>query len=229
MLTADEMRRLLHELSYTVTPCAGEAAFHLDRTRGVLNGPNACSRYSGDSSGYFETQETGMESTSSTVAIIAALARGIELAGIAVMLLGGLLAIWHFLLRLLSSRDRAGGAGSGRGASGGAGGGTGGGSEAPFDSRYRELRANLGRAILLGLEFLVAADIIGTVAIEPSFRSLGVLALIVAIRTFLSFSLELEISGRWPWQHAAAVTAPSGGAAAGPRPGGRDDDRPPAS
>jgi hypothetical protein len=73
-----------------------------------------------------------------------------------------------------------------------------------FDARYRELRANLGRAILLGLEFLVAADIIGTVAIEPSFRSLGVLALIVAIRTFLSFSLELEISGRWPWQHADA-------------------------
>lgn len=50
-------------------------------------------------------------------------------------------------------------------------------------------------------KFLVAADIIGTVAVAPSFANLGVLALIVAIRTFLSFSLELEISGRWPWQH----------------------------
>jgi uncharacterized membrane protein len=47
---------------------------------------------------------------------------------------------------------------------------------------------------------LVAADIIGTVALEPSFENLGVLAIIVAIRTFLSFSLELEITGRWPWQ-----------------------------
>ena len=57
-----------------------------------------------------------------------------------------------------------------------------------------------GRAILLGLELLVAADIIGTVAITPSFESLGILALIVLIRTFLSFSLEVEIEGRWPWQ-----------------------------
>ena len=65
---------------------------------------------------------------------------------------------------------------------------------------FRSYRANLGRAILLGLELLVAADIIGTVAITPSFESLGILALIVLIRTFLSFSLEVEIEGRWPWQ-----------------------------
>lgn len=65
---------------------------------------------------------------------------------------------------------------------------------------YRSYRQRLGRAILLGLEFLVAADIIRTVAIDPSFSSAGVLAIIVAIRTFLSFSLELEITGRWPWQ-----------------------------
>ena len=51
----------------------------------------------------------------------------------------------------------------------------------------------------------MAADIIGTVAIEPPFRSLGVLALIVAIRTFLSFALELEVSGRWPWQRGAGA------------------------
>ena len=65
---------------------------------------------------------------------------------------------------------------------------------------FRLYRANLGRGILLGLELLVAADIIGTIAVTPSFRSLGVLGLIVLIRTFLSFSLEVEIEGRWPWQ-----------------------------
>ena len=62
-----------------------------------------------------------------------------------------------------------------------------------------------GRAILLGLELLVIADIIGTVAIEPTLQNLGVLALIVAIRTLLSFALELEVSGRWPWQRAQAA------------------------
>jgi uncharacterized membrane protein len=65
---------------------------------------------------------------------------------------------------------------------------------------YGAYRSSLGRAILLGLEFLVAGDIIRTVAIEPTFRSVGILAIIVAIRTFLSLELELEITGRWPWQ-----------------------------
>jgi uncharacterized membrane protein len=65
-------------------------------------------------------------------------------------------------------------------------------------------RSDLGRAILLGLEFLVAADIINTVAIEPTLDSVVVLAGIVLIRTFLSWSLEVEIEGRWPWQRAAA-------------------------
>lgn len=60
-------------------------------------------------------------------------------------------------------------------------------------------RSNIGRAILLGLEFLVAADIINTVAIEPTIDSLLILGGIVLIRTFLSFSLEVEIEGRWPW------------------------------
>jgi uncharacterized membrane protein len=68
------------------------------------------------------------------------------------------------------------------------------------DVTYRSYRHALGRSILLGLEVLVAADIIRTVAVEPDFTSVGVLALIVAVRTFLSLSLELEISGRWPWQ-----------------------------
>ncbi len=65
---------------------------------------------------------------------------------------------------------------------------------------YESYRRLLGRSILLGLEFLVAADIIRTVAVTPTFRSVGLLAAIVVIRTFLSFSLELEITGRWPWQ-----------------------------
>ena len=65
---------------------------------------------------------------------------------------------------------------------------------------YRLFRGQLGRAILVGLELLVAADIIRTVAVTPTLESVAVLAGIVVIRTFLSWSLELEISGRWPWQ-----------------------------
>jgi uncharacterized membrane protein len=70
----------------------------------------------------------------------------------------------------------------------------------PFDAVFRAYRQGLGRAILLGLEILVAADIVRTVAVSPTFQSAGVLALIVLIRTFLSFSLQVEIEGRWPWQ-----------------------------
>ena len=65
---------------------------------------------------------------------------------------------------------------------------------------YAPFRRFLGRSILLGLELLVAADIIKTVAISPTLESVVVLGGIVLIRTFLSFSLELEITGRWPWQ-----------------------------
>jgi uncharacterized membrane protein len=65
---------------------------------------------------------------------------------------------------------------------------------------YRPFRRDVGRAILLGLEFLVAGDIIRTVAVSPTFQSVGVLAVIVAVRTFLSFSLQVEVDGRWPWQ-----------------------------
>lgn len=67
---------------------------------------------------------------------------------------------------------------------------------------YRAFRQNLGRAILLGLELLVGADIIRTVAEVPTLRSVAVLAGIVLIRTFLSFALEVELEGRWPWQAA---------------------------
>ena len=67
---------------------------------------------------------------------------------------------------------------------------------------YPMFRRHLGRSILLGLELLVAADIIRTVAVTPALISVGALSVIVLIRTFLSFSLELEMTGRWPWQKA---------------------------
>ena len=63
---------------------------------------------------------------------------------------------------------------------------------------YDELRRTLGRSILVGLEVLVGADIIRTIAVSPSFTSVGVLGLVVVVRTFLSFSLEAELEGQWP-------------------------------
>ncbi len=69
----------------------------------------------------------------------------------------------------------------------------------PFEASYRRLRQSIGQGVLLGLEILVAGDIIRTVVIAPTFASVGVLAVIVLIRTFLSFSLEVELTGRWPW------------------------------
>lgn len=73
---------------------------------------------------------------------------------------------------------------------------------------YEPYRQQLGRSILLGLELLVAADIIRTVAVTPTFESLGVLALIVLIRTFLSYTLQLEVTGRLPWQQPRSTVAP---------------------
>ncbi len=70
----------------------------------------------------------------------------------------------------------------------------------PGSSVYSAYRRQLGRAILLGLEFLVAADIIRTVALEPTLSSIAALGLLVLIRTFLSWSLVVEIERRWPWQ-----------------------------
>ncbi|MFB7876063.1 DUF1622 domain-containing protein [Nocardia sp. NPDC056064] len=75
-----------------------------------------------------------------------------------------------------------------------------------FEPAYETYRRGLGRAILLGLEFLVAADIIRTVAVAPSFTSVGVLALIVLVRTFLSYSMQLELTGHWPWNQAKTST-----------------------
>jgi uncharacterized membrane protein len=75
--------------------------------------------------------------------------------------------------------------------------------EAYFD----KTRQHLGRGILLGLEFLVAADIIHTVAVELTFTTVGVLAVVVLIRTFLSFTLDVELTGKWPWQRDHAHKA----------------------
>lgn len=68
---------------------------------------------------------------------------------------------------------------------------------------YRRFRQDVGRAILLGLELLVAADIIRTVAISPTLESVGILSGIVLVRTFLSFSLDVELNGTWPWRRGS--------------------------
>lgn len=70
----------------------------------------------------------------------------------------------------------------------------------PFETNYRAYRANLGRGILLGLEILIAGDIIKSVVLDPTVQSMLVLGGIVIIRTFLSLSLDVEINGYWPWQ-----------------------------
>ena len=101
-------------------------------------------------------------------------AKIVELFGIGIIALGAFITLATFALRLARSENR--------------------------DAAIADFRSSLGRAILLGLEFLVAADIINTVAVTPTLMSVAVLAGIVAIRTFLSFSLEVEIEGRWPWQ-----------------------------
>lgn len=99
----------------------------------------------------------------------------IDAAGIVIIIGGALLATLDFLNRLRLNQG--------------------------MQIAYRSYRVGLGRAILLGLELLVAADIIRTVAIAPTFESVGVLAAIVIIRTFLSTALEVELEGRWPWRH----------------------------
>lgn len=78
------------------------------------------------------------------------------------------------------------------------------------DAAFATYRQDIGRAILLGLEFLVAGDIIRTVVVAPTLDNLLALAIIVLIRTFLSMSLQLELEGRWPWQQAAAHPPPAG-------------------
>jgi len=104
------------------------------------------------------------------------LARLIELAGVAVIIGGILVAAVLFVRGGLVARDWRG--------------------------SYKQLRSNLGRGILLGLELLVGADIISTVTAPLTAETVGLLGAIVVIRTFLSFSLETEIEGCWPWQRS---------------------------
>ncbi len=99
--------------------------------------------------------------------------RAIDLAGVLVIA-GGV--IWITIVTIPQARNRGGG------------------------EVYDGYRRGIGKAILLGLELLVAADIIRTVAVAPTLESVAVLGLIVLVRTFLSFSLEVELYGRWPWQ-----------------------------
>lgn len=73
-------------------------------------------------------------------------------------------------------------------------------------SNYAKLRQTLGKSILLGLEILIAADIMATVVDDPTLKSVTILGLIVLIRTFLSLSLQVEVEGRFPWQKAAKNT-----------------------
>jgi uncharacterized membrane protein len=103
--------------------------------------------------------------------VISDLVRVIEAVGAAIMVVGGLVAFVLYVRRL---RDGAGAA-------------------------YVALRQDVGRVILLGLEVLIVADIIRTIVVDQSVESVGVLGLIVVIRILLSFSLEVEIDGMWPW------------------------------
>ena len=65
---------------------------------------------------------------------------------------------------------------------------------------YESYKHQLGKALLLGLELLVAADVVRTVALEPTLTNVAVLGLLVVVRTFLSWSMEVEMEGRWPWK-----------------------------
>lgn len=123
-----------------------------------------------------------------------AVTRVVEIVGVALILIGAAAATVRFVVRWVSIG---------------------------LPDAYREYRQHLGRAILLGLEFLVAGDIINTVAVDPTFRSIGVLAGIVVIRTFLSFSLEVEIEGRWPWRRTEAPALADGEHRAPPDGSGR--------
>lgn len=104
--------------------------------------------------------------------IIEYCARGVEAIGIITIILGTLLALFKFIFGRQTGNERS----------------------------YKLLRQELGKAILLGLEILVAGDIIATVVTEPTLERVIILAIIVIIRTFLSLSIQVEIEGRFPWQ-----------------------------
>jgi uncharacterized membrane protein len=101
--------------------------------------------------------------------------RVVEVVGAGIMVLGGLGAFVAFVPRALQEKT---------------------------SKPYEDLRRNLGRSILLGLEVLIVADIVRTIIVDPTLRSVAVLGVIVVIRILLSFSLEVEIDGAWPWRRA---------------------------
>jgi len=113
--------------------------------------------------------------------ILEKLTMAVEAAAIAVIILGILIATGIYIFRLLRKQG--------------------------WIESFESYRRGLGRMLILSLEFLVAADIMRSVLIEePTFRSIGLLGLLVLIRTFLSWSLEMELDGRWPWQKRLTVT-----------------------
>lgn len=77
--------------------------------------------------------------------------------------------------------------------------------------RFRQIRRRLGQSLLLALELLVVADILQTIAIEMTLRSLGVLGVLVAIRTFVSLAIEVEVEGQWPWRRSGQPAPRQGG------------------
>jgi len=113
--------------------------------------------------------------------VVELLGRAFELAGLVALVIGAIGAMFGYLRALRIAPDQR-------------------------SVAYRQLRKGLGRAILVGLELLVAGDIIRTVTIQPTFQSVGVLGLIVVVRTFLSWSLEVEVNGQWPWRRAETET-----------------------
>ena len=115
------------------------------------------------------------------VEVVDVVGKGVDVAGITIILIGVLASSVQFLHRM--RRD--------------------------VGSAYGIYRVGLGRAILLGLEFLIAGDIIRTVATSPTFQSVGILGSIVLIRTFLSLALNLEVEGRLPWQKGRKAEAAS--------------------
>ena len=82
-------------------------------------------------------------------------------------------------------------------------------SSTPRDDLFQDYRRRIGQAMMLGLEFLVAGDIIRTVVIDHTIADVASLALVVAVRTVLVFTIHLEVEGRWPWQPAPIQTAPA--------------------
>jgi uncharacterized membrane protein len=118
-----------------------------------------------------------------TRSIVPPIVHATELVGVAIIAVGAFVTLGIFLFHLLR--------------------------RAKSEDAVANFRSDLGRSILLGLEFLVAADIIDTVVIELTLENVASLAIIVLIRTLLSFSLETEIEGRFPWQRGERKPEPS--------------------